>query len=86
MQVTQAPFSKGESKGSVSRGGVHVPMFVSGTVVRVGRSEIFVNSSDLYATIAELAGIELPQYENSISFVSLLFEEGLVGVRDYLYS
>lgn len=85
-QVTQAPFQKRESKGSISRGGIHVPMLVSGAGVNPGRIEDFINSSDLYTTIAELTGISLPQYGNSISFAPLLFGEKRQKTRDYLYA
>lgn len=84
-QVTQAPFARGESKGSISRGGVQVPMLVSGAGVIQGRSDAFVNTSDLYATIAELAGITLPVYEDSISFAPVLSGKKK-GAREYLYA
>lgn len=85
-QVIQSPFQKGNAKGSLYRGGVHVPMIVSGSGVATGRASELVNTSDLYTTIAELTGIELPQYGNSISFAPVLFDEERENNRDYLYA
>lgn len=85
-QVTQTPFQKGESKGTISRGGIHVPMIISGAGVDAGRVQEFVNTSDLYTTIAELTGISIPQYGNSISFAPVIFGEEREVSRNYLYA
>lgn len=85
-QVAQTPFSKSTAKWSISRGWVHVPMFVSWMWVDSWRAEEFVNTSDLYTTIAELTGIILPTYWNSISFAPVLFWKEREVERDYLYA
>jgi len=54
--------------------------------VKKSRSEEFVNTSDLYTTIAELTGISLAKYGNSISFAPILFGEKRLVKRDYLYA
>jgi arylsulfatase A-like enzyme len=77
-QTVQDPFSRGRAKASVFEGGTHVPIIVWGAgVTRKGqREKRLVNSTDLFATIAELAGIEHTMAtkwpEDSISFKSYL--------------
>lgn len=75
------------TKGSFTEGGLRVPMVVSGKgVTRQNvREDALVNSVDLFATIAELAGSSVTEVENSLSFASLLGTEG-AAVREYLYS
>ncbi len=79
--------SRGRAKGSVYQGGVHVPMIVSGyRVSRSGeREDALVNGTDMFATIAELAGADVKTYKNSISQLDL-FSAGLPGPRRYAYS
>jgi arylsulfatase A-like enzyme len=85
--VIQSPYSQNQGKGSLYQGGVHVPLVLSGkSVSRKGqRDHNLVNSADLFATIAEITGIDLPIYSDSYSFYSLLTSDG-VGLRDYNYS
>ena len=75
------------TKGSFTEGGLRVPMVVSGKgVTRQNvREDALVNSVDLFATIAELAGSSVTEVENSLSFASLLGTEG-AALREYLYS
>lgn len=66
------------SKGTLYQGGVAVPLVISGAgVERVNvRENALVTATDLYATIAEIAGSELTQVNDSSSFKSLLSEDG----------
>ena len=81
------PGSRGRAKGSVYQGGVHVPMIVSGyRVSRSGeREDALVNGTDMFATIAELAGAEVGTYKNSISQLGL-FSDDIPGPRGYAYT
>ncbi|MGB2273436.1 MAG: sulfatase-like hydrolase/transferase [Flavicella sp.] len=73
------------SKGSISQGGVNVPLVVSGNKIRNGvRSDALVQSSDLFATIAELAGVPTTNYYNSHSFKPTIVGE-LSTPRNFLY-
>ena len=76
-KVIQAPFDRNKSKGSLYQGGLHVPLIISGkSVSRINaRDQSLINSSDLFATIAEMAGVTLPSYQDSYSFNSLLSAE-----------
>lgn len=86
-RVIQAPFNRTKSKGSLYQGGVHVPLILSGkSVQRINaRDQNLINSSDLFATIAEMAGVSLTSYEDSYSFNTLLTTEGQ-GQRTFNYS
>ena len=62
-------------KGTLYQGGVHVPMFVSGYgVTRHGETEnALINVIDIYASIIEISGTNLPGgIYNSLSFEHLL--------------
>ncbi len=61
-------------KASIYEGGVHVPLVISGPLVhRPGRtSEALVNSTDLFSTIAEIAGIQLGDVNLELDSVSVL--------------
>lgn len=80
-------YPAGHGKGTLYQGGIRVPMFVSGSgVTRQGvRESALVHVNDLYATILELGGANLPGgMFNSLSFKHLLSNP--VGVsRDYNY-
>ena len=67
------------TKSTLSEGGLRVPMIVSGKgVSRAGQREsALIGITDFFATIAELAGAETTQVNNSISFKSLLSEANL---------
>ncbi|MEO0472899.1 MAG: sulfatase-like hydrolase/transferase [Bacteroidota bacterium] len=81
-------YPTGHGKGSLYEGGIRVPMVVSGRgVSRAGeRESAMVHVLDIYATILEAAGAELPGgIYNSLSFHHLL--DGSPGeTRDYNYS
>ncbi len=85
-QVVQAPYSSNRAKGNLAEGGVHVPLIVSGKdVSRKGqRDASLVSSVDLFATVAELVGLDLPVYEDSRSFKPLL--TGTTAARSYNYA
>ncbi|WP_136659395.1 sulfatase-like hydrolase/transferase [Nitratireductor sp. XY-223] len=90
-RTVQPPFERRRAKASLYEGGTHVPLIVAGKgVTRQGKREAaLVNSTDLFATIAQLAGIDVPAApdspEDSISFAPLLTESG-AGGRRYVYT
>ena len=75
------------AKGSVYEGGVAVPMIISGRgVTRAGeRENALVSSVDLFATIADLAGTDTAEFNDSKSFSALLGSTG-DGPRQYGYT
>lgn len=83
--VAQSPYSPMTSKGSLYQGGINVPMFISGkNVSRSGLDNNLVTGTDFFATISELAGIDVSEIHDSKSFKALLSQD--TGVRDYQYT
>ncbi|QTN32635.1 sulfatase-like hydrolase/transferase [Akkermansiaceae bacterium] len=60
-QVIQPPFSNGHSKESLYEGGVRVPLIVTGPGLVAPNREVtdLVHATDLYASILEMAGIDV---------------------------
>jgi len=84
-QTVQAPYTSGTAKGSVYQGGINTPMLVSGgQLQRQGTDDSVISSTDLFATIAELAGVSVSQIHDSRSFSPLL--SAAAPHRDYAYS
>lgn len=86
-EVIQSPYFSNRSKGSIYQGGIAVPLIVSGKgVSRIGvRDTNLINSTDLFTTIAQIAGINVNTYENSKSFYTLL-SQAISNNRTYNYS
>jgi arylsulfatase A-like enzyme len=77
------------SKGSVYEGGVRVPLIVAGPgVTRSGRDSNLISSPDIYATVAQLAGISLTNnsINNSHSIVPLLKSGQATTGRKYSFT
>ena len=77
------------SKGSVYEGGVRVPLIVAGAgVTRTGRESHLVTVADMYATIAQLAGVPLTNnsINNSYSVVPLLSGSQATSGRKYSFA
>lgn len=91
--VVAPPFRHGRAKGTIYEGGVNVPLIVTGPGVESGReSDALVNSTDLFATIIEMAGIDpvavVPEdvTHDSISFLPTLLETDESSQREWLYA
>lgn len=76
-QVAQTPFSRSKAKGSLFNGGINVPLIVAGAnVSRENKEEnALIQSTDLFATIADLCNVSNIDVDESISFKSLLTQE-----------
>ena len=85
-EVVQEYNSK-RAKGSLFKGGINVPLIVSGKgVYRIGdKDDSLINATDLYATIANIAGIDINKINDSQNF-SHLFSLSANHKRDFLYS
>ncbi|MDZ4845982.1 MAG: sulfatase-like hydrolase/transferase [Chitinophagales bacterium] len=86
-ETVQAPFAPAKSKGSLYEGGIHVPLIVSGAgVSRIGeREDALINSTDIFATVAEIAGTGITQQHDGYSFKTLLSDDS-DGERIVAYS
>ncbi len=81
------------SKGTVYEGGINVPFIVKSPLVRVpGESAAFVQTLDIFSTIAEIAGVNVGPITppgvkiDSISFVSYLKNPSSSSIRPYGFS
>jgi arylsulfatase A-like enzyme len=75
------------AKSSLYEGGISTPLVVAGAgVERVGISDdSLISTTDLFATISELAGQDLPELHDSTSFAAKLVDSAAPG-RDYIFS
>ena len=83
-EVAQSPYTFFTAKGSLNQGGINAPMFISGNgVLRTGNDENLITSTDLFSTIAQIAGVSANEIHDSKSFKSLLSQSETV--RDFQY-
>lgn len=77
--------SKYRAKGSIYQGGVNVPMVISGKdVTRMNQMEkALINTTDLFATISNIAGINNTEINDSKSFYNL-FSDINSETRNYV--
>ena len=84
-EAAQSPYSSSTAKGTLYQGGINVPMFISGKgVSRMGTDDNLITSSDLFATMAEIAGVNTTEINDSKSFKTLLSQ--ITTIRNYQYS
>ena len=85
-QAAQSPYSSNMVKGTLYEGGINTPLFISGSgVSRIGEVDSnLITSTDLFATLAQLAGSSTAEINDSRSFKYLLSEDG--QHRDFEYS
>ena len=83
--VAQSPYLSSKVKSTLYQGGINVPMFISGKgVTRTGTETSLIDATDLYSTIAEVAGVNATQINDSKSFKALF--TGSATIRDFQYS
>ena len=91
--VIGPPFRNGRAKGTVYEGGVNVPLIVTGPgVAEDSVSEALVNSTDLFVTIMEMAGMDpgeaVPEEvtHDSVSFFEALSVPAAPSRREWIYA
>jgi arylsulfatase A-like enzyme len=91
-RTVRPPVVQGRGKGGVYQGGINVPLFVTGPGVAKGSTQALVNSSDMFLTIMEMAGIDpaetVPGHVtlDSVSFMPHLQDPAAASSRDYVYA
>ena len=90
-QVTVAPFDSGKAKNTLYEGGINIPFIVAGSAVDSSQygqtSDALVHVMDIYATAAELAGVDIDSgipaghVIDSVSFVDVLADASSLGAR-----
>lgn len=83
-QGTDPPTVPGHAKGTVYEGGVNVPLIVAGPGVAQGECAALVNTTDLFATVIELAG-GWSEAEDSVSIVPYLSDPSLPSLRETVF-
>lgn len=85
-QVVQ-DYGSNRAKGSLYQGGINVPMVISGKdVSRSNQSEdALINTTDLFATIADIAETGTTEINDSKSFMNLLSDSDAI-TREYTYA
>ena len=84
-QVAQSPYTSTSVKGTLKQGGINTPLFISGSgVSKTGTNDNLLTGTDLFTTIAEIAGISVTDYHDSRSFKPLFSQSA--ATRDYQYS
>lgn len=80
-------YNSNKAKGTIYNGGIAVPMIVSGkNVTRLNSTDDnLINTTDLFATIADVAGTGTTDINDSKSFKSL-FSSSNTNLRDCIYS
>lgn len=90
-EATTSPYSFDTVKTTLYEGGVNVPLIVAGPGVATGVAEQLSNSTDLFATILELAGVPgaaVPETAgvDSVSLAAYLDDPSAASARDYIYA
>tara|TARA_B100000925_G_C21961564_1_gene453623 strand:- start:449 stop:1312 length:864 start_codon:yes stop_codon:yes gene_type:complete len=71
--VSQSPYGRQKSKGTLFQGGINNPMFMSGFGVnRLGIDNNLINTCDIFSTILEIAGSDQYDSMDGKSFLELL--------------
>ncbi len=84
-QVAQTPYTSANVKNTLYQGGINTPLFIAGGgVSRTGADSSLLTGTDLFATIAQIAGVNVNEYHDSRGFKQLLSEPG--SIRDFQYS
>ncbi len=78
-EVAQLPFLNTTAKGTLYQGGVNVPMFASGSgITRKGLDNNLITSTDLFSTIANVAGVKAETFSDSKSFFPLFSQNAFI--------
>jgi arylsulfatase A-like enzyme len=86
------PVASDKAKGTLYQGGINVPLFVTGPGIVKGTSKALVNSTDMFMTIMEMAGIDashtIPEnlVLDSVSFMPYLSNPDSESIRDFAYA
>ena len=85
-QVVQT-YNSNRAKGSIYQGGVNVPMVISGkNVSRTNETDYtLINTTDLFATIADISGASISNPRDSHSFIDALTSNNFEG-RGFVYT
>jgi len=82
---TTAPFNPNHAKKTIYEGGINVPLIVAGPgVVQGAECAGLVNTTDIFATLADVAGVPHPTGADSVSLVPYFSTPSLPSLRDHV--
>jgi arylsulfatase A-like enzyme len=87
--ATDPPFHRERAKFTIYEGGLRVPLIMAGPGIPENQaSSALVNTTDLYATIVDLAGAQRPQGRpmDSVSLTPYFEDPARPSLRDWLYA
>jgi len=87
-RATEPPFDVTHGKGSLWEGGINVPLIMVGKHVTSPGSECaaLVSTTDLFATLGELAGKSTASAQDSVSLVPYLKDPSHPSVRKHAFA
>ena len=88
-EANDPPFHPDRGKFTLYEGGLRVPLMIAGPGIPIGeQSAVMVNSTDLFATLIELTGSEIPDglVHDSISLRPYFDNPSAASIRDYMYA
>lgn len=91
-EVAIPPYTSKKVKMSLYEGGINMPFFVTGPDVTNGIAEQITNSTDLFISILELAGVDVSEAipegvgVHSVSLNNYLKNTKAEPARDYIYA
>lgn len=86
-EATTAPFLPSHAKGTVFEGGVNVPLIVNGPgVARGAECAGLVTTTDLFATIADVFGVEHPTGLDSLSLLPYFSDPAQPSLRATVFT
>lgn len=88
-QANDPPFHPERAKFTLYEGGIRVPLIIAGPGIPAGElSSVMVNSTDLFATIIELSGSDVPEglVHDSVSLTPYFADPSAESIRDFMFS
>lgn len=86
-QVSQSPYVRSKVKGTLFQGGINSPLIICGK--NISRKNVqetaLVHTTDMFATIADVAGVETNNYQDGISLQPLLTDANATK-RTFIYT
>ncbi len=83
--TTDPPSPPNHNKRTIFEGGINVPFIVAGPGIVPGEAAGLVNTTDLYATVAEIAGVSSAA-EDSISLLPYFSDPAQPSLREWVYA
>ncbi|MCB9898763.1 MAG: sulfatase-like hydrolase/transferase [Planctomycetes bacterium] len=85
--ATTAPFVPEHAKGTIFEGGINVPLIIAGPgVVQGAVCDALVDTTDIFATVADFVGVPHATAIDSVSMLPYLAQPALPSIRPWAYA